>query len=70
MHIRCCNKCTKRALGCHSHCKDYNDERNILDERNKKIRNKKVLEYDFIAYHTKKIARYQIAKNKIKNSAY
>ena len=33
-----CKDCTKREINCHSHCQDYIDFRNELDECNEKYR--------------------------------
>lgn len=39
--IRCCEKCTKREIGCHTHCEDYAAEviLNILMETDRKKEN-------------------------------
>ncbi len=40
-----CKNCTKRFVGCHSTCKEYNSERNAYIKQRDEIREKKSLEY-------------------------
>ena len=35
--IDCCYKCQKRIGGCHSTCKEYNEQRRELDETNAEL---------------------------------
>ena len=47
MVIKCCKKCTKRAIGCHGKCKEYNAEK---DEHAKLCKKAKLTrEYDSFA---------------------
>ena len=32
-----CKGCTKRHIGCHSHCEDYAEQRRVIEERKEKI---------------------------------
>lgn len=32
-----CKGCTKRHIGCHSHCEDYAEQRRVIKERKEKI---------------------------------
>lgn len=46
-----CQGCAKRQVGCHACCKEYNDAKKAVDERNKKIREAKLSNEQFLGYH-------------------
>lgn len=35
---KCCIDCERRTVGCHSHCKEYQELKKYFDEEKKKIR--------------------------------
>lgn len=43
--IECCHHCTKREVGCHSWCVEYNLERRVLREANNKAKAEYKKEY-------------------------
>lgn len=45
MSITCCKDCEKRCLYCHSTCKDYLEQRRLLDDMNKA--RQKALDFDY-----------------------
>lgn len=43
--IKCCHKCTdERAVGCHSWCKKYKDEKTAHEAKLKSIQQQKIIE--------------------------
>ena len=49
--IKCCYKCTKRKIGCHSVCKEYTNEKEKFDEANRLIREEKEKYYGIYGNH-------------------
>ena len=56
-----CKGCTKRHIGCHSHCEDYAEQRRLIEERKEKIHAEKdkdrilrTMEHERIEYAKKK----------------
>lgn len=43
--IECCHHCDIREVGCHSWCKQYKEERDVVQEENRKARAEYKKEY-------------------------
>jgi hypothetical protein len=46
-NAKTCKDCTKRTVGCHSHCEIYKAFRTELDKRNELIRKNKEAYYKY-----------------------